>query len=96
MKKCTLCIDRIYNDNLAPEERQPACVMVCPTKARFFGDLGDPNSAVSELVAARAGTDPDAGSNEGRPTEQAEQAELAPDGDGSTTASLPTATGVRG
>jgi len=57
MKKCTLCIDRIYNANLAPEERQPACVMVCPTKARFFGDLGDPNSEVSELVAARAGAD---------------------------------------
>jgi sulfite dehydrogenase (quinone) subunit SoeB len=57
MKKCTLCIDRIYNENLAPEERQPACVMVCPTKARFFGDLGDPNSAVSELVAARGGPD---------------------------------------
>jgi Fe-S-cluster-containing dehydrogenase component len=57
MKKCTLCIDRIYNANLAPEERQPACVMVCPTKARFFGDLGDPNSPVSELVAARGGTD---------------------------------------
>ena len=57
MKKCTLCIDRIYNDNIAPEERQPACVMVCPTRARFFGDLGDPNSAVSELVAARAGAD---------------------------------------
>jgi Fe-S-cluster-containing dehydrogenase component len=57
MKKCTLCIDRIYNDNLAPEDRQPACVMVCPTKARFFGDLGDPTSAVSELVAARGGTD---------------------------------------
>jgi len=46
MKKCTLCIDRIYNANLAPEERQPACVYVCPTKARFFGDLGDPNSSV--------------------------------------------------
>jgi sulfite dehydrogenase (quinone) subunit SoeB len=57
MKKCTLCIDRIYNDNLLPEERQPACVMVCPTKARFFGDLGDPNSEVSDLVAARAGAD---------------------------------------
>ena len=57
MKKCTLCIDRIYNDNLAPEERQPACVMVCPTHARFYGDLGDPASAVSELVAERGGRD---------------------------------------
>ena len=57
MKKCTLCIDRIYNDNLAMEERQPACVMVCPTNARFFGDMGDPASPVSELVAERGGRD---------------------------------------
>ena len=57
MKKCTLCIDRIYNENLAVEERQPACVMVCPTNARFFGDLGDPDSAVSQLVEARGGFD---------------------------------------
>jgi sulfite dehydrogenase (quinone) subunit SoeB len=57
MKKCTLCIDRIYNDNLAEAERLPACVMVCPTSARHFGDLGDPGSAVSELVAARGGKD---------------------------------------
>jgi len=55
MKKCTLCIDRIYNDNIAVEERVPACVMVCPTSARHFGDLGDPNSAVSEMVAERGG-----------------------------------------
>ena len=26
MKKCTLCIDRIYNDTLPAEEREPACV----------------------------------------------------------------------
>src|SRR5690606_23893289 len=41
MKKCTLCVDRIYNDNLAPEDRVPACVQACPTRARHFGDLGD-------------------------------------------------------
>jgi Fe-S-cluster-containing dehydrogenase component len=57
MKKCTLCIDRIYNENLAEEERQPACVQACPTRARWFGDLGDPDSEVSKLVAARGGVD---------------------------------------
>jgi Fe-S-cluster-containing dehydrogenase component len=57
MKKCTLCIDRIYNDNLAEDERLPACVMVCPTNARHFGDLGDPTSVVSEIVAERGGRD---------------------------------------
>lgn len=55
MQKCTLCVDRIDNRNLAPEDRQPACVMACPTRARHFGDLGDPESAVSELVRARGG-----------------------------------------
>ena len=57
MKKCTLCIDRIYNETLAPEDRIPACVRACPTGARHFGDLGDPNSAVSVLVAERGGYD---------------------------------------
>ncbi|MHB8913187.1 MAG: 4Fe-4S dicluster domain-containing protein [Lysobacter sp.] len=57
MKKCTLCIDRIYNDNLDEADRQPACVQACPTKARHFGDLGDPESKVSRLVAARGGVD---------------------------------------
>ena len=55
MKKCTLCVDRIYNQNLAEEDRQPACVQACPTRARHFGDLGDPESAVSQLVAKREG-----------------------------------------
>jgi Fe-S-cluster-containing dehydrogenase component len=57
MKKCTLCIDRIYNENLEEIDRVPACVATCPTSARHFGDLGDPDSAVSRLVAERAGFD---------------------------------------
>ncbi len=55
MKKCTLCVDRIDNQSLSEYDRQPACVQACPTRARHFGDLGDPDSAVSKLVAARDG-----------------------------------------
>jgi Fe-S-cluster-containing dehydrogenase component len=57
MKKCTLCVDRIYNENFEPEDRLPACVKACPTGARHFGDLGDPTSNVSQLVAERGGYD---------------------------------------
>ena len=57
MKKCTLCVDRIYNDNLPAEDQVPACVRTCPTNARHYGDLGDPNSEVSLMVAARSGFD---------------------------------------
>ena len=57
MKKCTLCVDRIYNENLEPEERQPACVLTCPAGARHFGDLNEPEPAVSQLTAARHGRD---------------------------------------
>ena len=55
MKKCTLCVDRIYNDKLDEADRQPACVQACPTKARHFGDLGDPDSDISKLVLDRGG-----------------------------------------
>lgn len=55
MQKCTLCVDRIYNESFDPADRQPACVMACPTRARHFGDLGDADSAVSRLVADRQG-----------------------------------------
>ena len=57
MKKCTLCVDRIYNETLDPADRVPACVAVCPTRARHFGDLGDPEFDVSQLVRAREGRD---------------------------------------
>lgn len=63
MQKCTLCVDRVYNETLEAGDRQPACVQACPTRARHFGDLGDPHSAVSRLVADRGGYDlgPDLG-----------------------------------
>ena len=57
MKKCTLCVDRIYNNNLPVEDREPACVRTCPAGARHFGDLADPDSDVSKLVADRGGMD---------------------------------------
>ena len=57
MKKCTLCIDRIYNENIPEAQRQPACVNACPTRARHFGDLADPDSDISKLVDARGGVD---------------------------------------
>jgi Fe-S-cluster-containing dehydrogenase component len=57
MKKCTLCVDRIYNENLPEEDRIPACVRSCPAGARHFGDLGDPTSDVSQLAADRGGYD---------------------------------------
>ena len=55
MKKCTLCVDRIYDEALPEAERQPACVLTCPTRARHFGDLDDPDSGVSAVVRERGG-----------------------------------------
>jgi Fe-S-cluster-containing dehydrogenase component len=57
MRKCTLCVDRIYDESVPAEERVPACVATCPTSARHFGDLADPASPVSRLVAERGGYD---------------------------------------
>jgi sulfite dehydrogenase (quinone) subunit SoeB len=57
MKKCTLCVDRIYDQQLPEAERQPACVLACPTHARHFGDYDDPASNVSKLATERGRQD---------------------------------------
>ena len=55
MTKCTLCVDRIYDETIPPERRKPACVNACPTHARLFGDVHDPESEVSRAIRSRGG-----------------------------------------
>ncbi len=55
MKKCTLCVDRIYDESLPEEYRKPSCVLACPTSARLFGDVNDPDSEVSMAIAEKGG-----------------------------------------
>ena len=55
MTKCTLCVDRIYDESIAQAQRRPACVNACPTNARLFGDVHDPESEVSRAIRERGG-----------------------------------------
>jgi Fe-S-cluster-containing dehydrogenase component len=57
VEKCSFCYQRIDRGlalGLTPgvdEEATPACVVACQVRARVFGDLNDPNSNVSQLIA---------------------------------------------
>jgi len=44
--KCNFCAHRV-DDGL-----EPACVVVCPTRSIWAGDLDDPESGISQFVAA--------------------------------------------
>jgi molybdopterin-containing oxidoreductase family iron-sulfur binding subunit len=70
--KCNFCKERVdlaRSNGLKPgvdREVTPACVITCPNKARYFGDMDDPNSELSRLIHERRavqlhpefGTDP--------------------------------------
>ncbi len=62
--KCDFCLHRL---DAGIEE--PACVRNCPGKARFFGDVNDPNSQISRLMKANKTStwDPNSGTEPAMP-----------------------------
>ena len=47
VEKCTFCVNRIARDE------KPACMELCPGRARHYGDLDDPESDVSKAIKGR-------------------------------------------
>jgi Fe-S-cluster-containing dehydrogenase component len=58
VEKCTFCFHRIdqglKEGKKIGTEVVPACVEACPSHARVFGDLDDPQSPLAQLLASRA------------------------------------------
>jgi len=61
MEKCTFCVQRIQDGKLnakkerrkvMPDEIQTACSQSCSTGAIVFGDMNDPESTISKILAA--------------------------------------------
>ena len=49
-QKCTFCAHLLDQG-----WKEPRCVEVCPTKALVFGDINDPDSETSKIIAAAKG-----------------------------------------
>lgn len=47
VEKCTFCKNLIERDGV------PACMQLCPARARYWGDLDDPSSDVAKAIEGR-------------------------------------------